>query len=353
MSSPERIPTPEAETKPRIAFGFYHPETILTNEEIESWGVTTASGGLLTSEAIFKKTGVEGRFIAKKEDIVLMGLKAASQILERVESKFDFLIFSTTYPTGEHLSTEASCFVKPSLFKTLDIHAACSGFVYAFDYIREYEDWFQGKRVLIVSAEKISPTVPDLKNREEDPSLSQTIFSDGAVAVSFVYGRDLKILAIKNYEFNLEESRTLKIPVDYDLIYQSGRFGKVKFIWGPTPDGDKIEMDGKGVYEAVVRKMPGLITDTVFSAGLTFSNVSLIIPHQASRHILDGIVKRLPPNLADKIFYDVQDGNLSSAAVPKAWMRAQEEGKIKSGDKIVLATVGGGLFASIAVLEVS
>lgn len=352
MNSPEKITVPETETKPQIAFGFYHPETALTNEEIESWQVRTNGGRLLTAEAIKNKTGVERRFVAPDEDVILMGLKATGEIINKIDSKFDFLIFTTTYPTGEHLSTKASCFVKPSPFKTLDIHAACSSFVYAFDYIREYEDWFQSKRVLIVSAEKISPTVPDLKNGEEDPSLCQTLFSDGAVAVSFVYGRDLKILAIKNYEFNHEESRALKIPVDYDLIYQSLGFGKVKFIWGPTPDGDKIEMDGKGVYEAVVGKMPGLITETIFDADLSLSDINLIIPHQASRHILNGIAKRLPPELADKTFYDVRDGNFSSAAIPKAWMRAQEEGRIKSGDKIVLATVGGGLFASVAVVEV-
>lgn len=354
MTFPERILLPETEVAPQILFGFYYPETILTNEEIESWSVKTSSGKLLTAEAIFKKTGVERRFIAAEDETVYsMGIKAAKPIVEKFGGFFDFIIFTTTYPTGEHLSARLSKSLGRLLPNTLDVHAACSGFVYALSYIKERKDWFASKRVLIVSSEKLSPTLPNLKNGEEDHSLSQTIFSDGAVALSFIYGKNLKVLAVKNYAFPfLEEAEALKMPIDYDLILKSSNFSNVKYFWSLPSISGRVEMKGKTVYKATVGKVPELITDTILAAGLEFSDISLVIPHQASKHMLDGIAGRLPPNLTGKMVYDLADGNFSSASIPKALMKVQNEGRLKFGDKIVLASVGAGLFASVAVVEI-
>lgn len=354
MISPERITGQETEPKPQILFGTYFPKTVLTNEEIASWKVKTNRGRILTAEDIKDKTGVVQRFVADDAETVLsMGAEAAKPIIDKVGGFFDFVIFSTTYPVGEHLSRKvANSIIGVKPFNTLDVHAACSGLVYAFNHIWYYQDWFLGRRVLMIAAEKISPTLPNLQDGDQDPSLLQTIFSDGATAVSFVYGKDLKIFAIRNHEFNLEESQALRMPVDYDLIPNAFMNSRVKFIWSPPSDNGKVFMNGRAVYEAVVRKVPSLIIDTIFDAGLTPSDIDLVIPHQASRHMLDGIGKRLPQELQGKLVYDLEDGNFSSAAIPKAWMKITKEGRIKSGNKVVLVAVGAGLFASIAVVEI-
>ena len=348
MISPERLPARETESEPQILFGCHFPKTEISNAEIESWRVITNAGNLLTAEAIYEKTGVERRYVATSYETVLtMGIAAAKPLIEKYGKDFAVIIFSTSYPTGKHLATQTAYSLRLNTFNVFDIYYACSGFVSALNYLEDYKDWFAQRRVLVITSEKYSPTLPNLAEGEQDSSFSQTIFSDGAIASSFVYGKDLKVLALKNYQFNLDESQALKMPIDYDLIKPPA-----KFIWIPPSCNGKFTMDGKKVYAAVVRKMPGLITEAVFSAGLRLDDVDLVIPHQASRHMLDGIAKRLSPVLSEKMVYDLEDGNFSSASIPKAWMKAAAEGRIKPGAKIVLAAVGAGLFASVAVVEV-
>jgi 3-oxoacyl-[acyl-carrier-protein] synthase-3 len=82
---------------------------------------------------------------------------------------------------------------------------------------------------------------------------------------------------------------------------------------------------------------------TALSAnGLTSSDISLFIPHQANRRIIDAIAKRL--GLAeDKVFVNLHNyGNTSSASIPISLDEANRSGRMKPDDIILLDAFGGG-----------
>ncbi len=318
----------------------YFPEQVLTNEQIASWGIQTG-GKPLTTEAIFKKVGVKKRYLADDAQNVLdMGLRAMKALssLQGV----DMIFFSTSYPDGVNNASEIAR-SNPTADGCVNIHAACSGFTLGLNHIWKNRERFLGKRILFVASEKYSPTLVDLRLNQDDPSLSQTIFSDGAAAIIFTAGQDLKILYASNYSFPREKSMCLRMPVNHELVRHPALTVNI-----PPSENGHFRMDGKAVYEQVRETVPVLIKTAIERAGLDKKDIKLVIPHQASRHLLEALTRRLP---GLQTYSDLEDGNWSSASIPKAMRQAINEGVITAGDKIVLAGFGAGLFTSITVAE--
>lgn len=317
------------------------PVQVLMNQEIASWDVSV-SGKPLSEQAIFDKTGVKRRFIAD-ETVLEMGLKAA-QLLPLSPSP-DMAIFSTSYPDGTNNAFELVNQLNLLTDGCMNVHAACAGFTLSLSYIFENENRFSQKRILLIASEKYSPTLVDLRSDHDDPSLSQTIFSDGAVAMSFTEGEDIKILNASSYSFPKERSACLRMPVDYGLVRHPALTVDI-----PASENGYFWMDGRAVYEGIREIVPHLITKTIAGAGLETQQIRMVIPHQASRHMIDALAKRLPTL---DFYRDLEDGNWSSASIPKAMARALGEGAISKGDRLVLAGFGAGLFASVAVIQLN
>lgn len=320
------------------------PFQVLTNQEIASWGVMSGRKSL-TEQSIFEKTGVEKRFIAQGDQTVLdMGIDAVKSLQSPLVAP-DMVFFSTSYPNGvnnayrliEHFQFPSDGFI--------NIHAACSGFGLALATIAERKARFSGNQILIVASEKYSPTLVNLRSGQDDPSLSQTIFSDGAAAMLFTPDEDLEVLNAVNYTFPKDMSTCLRMPINYSLVRHPAILIDV-----PLSSTGYFWMDGKVVYEAVRSTLPDLIMDSIKGAKLEPNQIRMVIPHQASRHMIDALAKRLPTL---DFYRDLEDGNWSSASIPKAIAKALDESAISKGDRLVLAGFGAGLFASVAIVQLN
>jgi len=342
---PDSPRPPEAENRPNIGFGTYLPEKILTNQEIESWRVSTPNGNILTAVNIQKRTGIVRRFVAnEKETALFMGLNAAQQALNG--KKADAVIVSTSFPVGFNLSRRISEELGLSSSFNLDVNAACSGFTFALAHIKDNEREFLGKRILLVSTEKYSPHLHDLRGGgiNTDPSLAQTIFSDGAIAMEWGHGRDLQVLSAIDHKFPSDTDDFIKMPVNKTLLTPRSIDVPV-----PYPESRKFEQDGAKVYRLICESVPPLIRKAIDEANLGPSQtIKMIIPHQGSGHMVKGISERLREH---HVYSDFEDGNFSSASIPKALSSVIEKGKIKKGDIVVLAGFGAGLFASTVVVR--
>ena len=71
-------------------------------------------------------------------------------------------------------------------------------------------------------------------------------------------------------------------------------------------------------------------------------DISLLIPHQANIRIIETVAKRIKiPR--EKVYVNIEEyGNTSSASIPIALNEALKEGRIKSGDYILLVAFGAG-----------
>lgn len=352
---PQRnIVLPETEKKaPSLSIGLYRPKYSLTNEEIESWGVTTSSGKPLTAASIEDLIGIKQRYVADDSETALkMGLEAAYGAVCG-KPRADVLMVSTSFPTGQDLASRINNEFGLGVDKgeRVNIHMACSGFAAGLAYLHERRLDLNGARVLFVSTEKYSPYLQDLREQDAlkiDPWLSQTIFSDMASAVAFTLGQDLKILSTgSRFDFTNQENNYIGMPIDYEKLRDGGSC-IVKDV--PTSPTGKIYQDGPHVFKTMVRQIPPLVSKVLMDAGMTYADIAAIMTHQGSKRMTDGIESNLP-DANPRIRRDQEDGNASSVAIPRLLKREIDENRIFAGEKIVMAGFGAGLMASASVVE--
>lgn len=110
-------------------------------------------------------------------------------------------------------------------------------------------------------------------------------------------------------------------------------------------------MAGQAVMKFAVKAMADASNKVIEKAGLTWDDISLVVPHQANYRIVDSAIKRMGIG-SDKVFLTLEKyGNTSASCIPVALTEAAEAGRIKKGDKIILVGFGGGLTWGAAVLE--
>ena len=111
-----------------------------------------------------------------------------------------------------------------------------------------------------------------------------------------------------------------------------------------------VQMNGREVYKHAVRNMAACARVALEANGYTPDDVAWVIAHQANLRILEGVSDRVGIPMS-RFFTNVDRyGNTSSASVPTAFDEAIEQGKLRSGDLLLLAALGGGLaWASAAV----
>jgi 3-oxoacyl-[acyl-carrier-protein] synthase-3 len=97
--------------------------------------------------------------------------------------------------------------------------------------------------------------------------------------------------------------------------------------------------------------MGDAVTEALAKAGVKKEEVACLIPHQANQRIIDAVAERLDfPK--EKVFVNLQKyGNTSAASCAIGLCEAVAGGRVKKGDKVVLATFGAGLVWGAMVIE--
>ena len=303
------------------------PEKRLTNNDLEKIVDTS-------DEWITKRVGIKERRIAQDgQTTSYFAVKASAQALERSGIKageLDLILVATSTPDTIYPST--ACIVQKELGAVnagvLDVSAACTGFVYACGVAWGMIRSGLMKNILVVGAE-VNSVITNWQDRG-----TCVLFGDGAGAAVLTAhaSNDEGILAVKlggdgNYGDQL------------NIINSGCRV--FKDDQGNTPR--YITMQGNEIFKLAVRGMQECAESVLSAAGLTSTDVDLLIPHQANTRIIDAVARRLGLG-EDKVFVNIQKyGNTSAATVPIAMCEAYEEGRIKKGDIIILDAFGGGL----------
>jgi 3-oxoacyl-[acyl-carrier-protein] synthase-3 len=112
-----------------------------------------------------------------------------------------------------------------------------------------------------------------------------------------------------------------------------------------------LQMNGREVFRFAVRAMGDSAAEAVKRAGLTFSDIDMLIPHQANVRIIDAAADRLDlPR--EKVWVNIDRyGNTSAASIPIALFEAEEAGALHEGDNLVFVAFGGGLAWAAGVVR--
>ena len=116
---------------------------------------------------------------------------------------------------------------------------------------------------------------------------------------------------------------------------------------GSTPETNALHQEGQAVFRWATTKIAPVALRAIELAGLTPADIDVFVPHQANLRIVEAVAKRLRAKgarddmrVADDI---VHSGNTSSASVPLALDHMRADGRLRSGDTVLLVGFGAGL----------
>jgi 3-oxoacyl-[acyl-carrier-protein] synthase III len=327
--------------------GYYVPSNIVTNDDL--------SKIMDTNDAwIQERTGIQERRHVIKGDgetTSTMGLKAAKIAIERSgidKNDIDFIVFATITPDyyfpGPGVMLQKELGLKT--IGALDIRNQCSAFIYAISVADQYIKTGMYKNILVVASELQSVGL-DMTDRGRAVSV---IFADGAGAAVLSRETDLT-KGVLSTHLHSEGEHALELS-----LAAPGMGGRwiTDILADPNPEADESylpHMNGQFVFKNAVVRFSEVINEGLQANNLKVSDIDMLIPHQANLRISQFIQKKFELR-DDQVFNNIQKfGNTTAASIPIALTQAWEEGKIKSGDTVVLAAFGSGFTWASAIIK--
>jgi 3-oxoacyl-[acyl-carrier-protein] synthase-3 len=112
-----------------------------------------------------------------------------------------------------------------------------------------------------------------------------------------------------------------------------------------------VHQDGQAVFKFAVRKMAEVCERLLVKNGLKGSDIDVFIPHQANKRIITATADRVGLRPESLIINIDRYGNTTAATIPLAMETARQEGKLKKGSLVLLASVGAGFTVGATLLR--
>ena len=289
------------------------PDRRVANREIaERLGVDEAW--------IAKRTGTSERPWAEPgERLSDFAARAARDALARAgvdPAELDLVLVATS--TADEITPNAAPLVAGMVGAdragALDVGSACTGWLAALALACGQIESGRATHALVVGADFLSRFL-DFSDRETAP-----LFADGAGAavVSSTGERPGRIGPIVLHADH----------AGADLI----RLAR----------GERIQMRGQETFRAAVGRLSEVTGEALEGGGLRPEEIDLFVYHQANSRIIRAVGQRL--GLSDDRVVDYVDrfANASTATLPIALSVAESEGRLRHGDRVLLAAFGGG-----------
>jgi 3-oxoacyl-[acyl-carrier-protein] synthase-3 len=304
--------------------GAYLPERVVTNAELAARVDTT-------DEWIVERTGIKQRHVAADGEFTShLAINAAKHALSRANmdgKDLDLIIVATTTPDNTFPATAAK--VQAALGRSgiiaFDIQAVCSGFVYALSVADNFIKTGQVETALVIGAETFTRLL-DWTDRT-----TCVLFGDGAGAV---------VLQAAQGEGTAKDRGILSTHLHsdgrhYDMLMVDG---------GPssTQTTGHVHMKGREVFRHAVVNLADTVREAIEHNQVTISDVDWLVPHQANRRILDSTADKLNLDPAKVIITVDQHANTSAASIPLALNQGVSDGRIKTGQLVLMEAMGGG-----------
>lgn len=311
-----------------LGVGHALPERRLTNRELEQMVDTT-------DEWIVERSGIRERRIAERQtscsDLAYLASLMALKRAGITAAQLDLIIVATATPDMFFPST--ACIVQDLLgaqqAAAFDLAAGCTGFVYALDAAHKYllaEDY---QYVLVIGAEILSRIV-DYSDRN-----TCVLFGDGAGAAVIGKGNSEAGLLSSVLGADGSGGKHLTLPAGGSAMPAS-----LETVHNGL---HYLKMNGPEIFRFATRITSEISTRVLARAGFTYGDVDLFVPHQANMRIIKTAMKKM--NIpAEKTLINLDMyGNTSAACIPVGLSLAEQEGRLKAGDLVLLVAFGAGL----------
>jgi 3-oxoacyl-[acyl-carrier-protein] synthase-3 len=298
------------------------PDEIVTNADLTKHLDTT-------DEWIVRRTGIrERRLLNGTRTLANLAAEACTMALDdagRNAADVDRVMVCSLTPDrmmpglAPAVAQEIGC----DLAGAVDLNAACAGFLYALDQAAALVESGRANLVVVCGAEALS-RITDHTDRG-----TAILFADGAGAVVVAAGE--LDHGISTFELRSDGRHS-------DLLYVDS-------------DERLLRMEGREVYRHAVARMVESTEAALKRAGIGIDDVDIFVAHQANARIIEAAAHRLGMP-EEKVIMNVDlVANTSSASIPIALCQAEQEGKLKRGDVVAMATFGAGFAWGAGVMS--
>jgi 3-oxoacyl-[acyl-carrier-protein] synthase-3 len=311
-----------------IGTGSYLPPRRVTNLDLAR---QLAEKGIDTSdEWIVSRSGISARHYAdpgmQSSDL---GAAAARNALEMAgidAGQIDLIIVATSTPDYFGGFPSTACVVQNKLginnhCAAFDVQAVCSGFIYAMSIADSFIRTGMHRKVLVIGTEVFSRIL----NFEDRTTC--VLFGDGAGAVVMSDSEQPGLLSTR---LHADGNQT-------DILCVPGKLNA-----GVVDGSAFLHMDGQAVFKLAVTVLEKVAHEALDAGGLQASDIDWLIPHQANIRIMQGTAKKLGLPMQKMVVTVDQHGNTSAASIPLALDQAMRDGRIRSGQHVLMEGVGGG-----------
>ncbi|MFN0022259.1 MAG: beta-ketoacyl-ACP synthase III [Parvularculaceae bacterium] len=309
------------------------PARVVTNHELAKRIDTS-------DEWIRSRSGIGERHFASEgevtSDFAASAARAALREAGLTPDDIGLIIVATVTPDKTFPST--AVYVQQKLGVptciAFDVSAACAGFLYATTIAHNFIATGQVRHALVIGAETLSCFL------DWDDRATCVLFGDGAGAIVYSAG----------------EPRTAAAPRGVLATYLAadGRLADHLYADGgpsSTQSVGKVRMNGKEVFRNAVQEISNAVLEVTERAKVAREEIDWFVPHQANVRIIEACAKRLELD-ASKIIVTIEThANTSSASIPLALDQGIRDGRIKRGELLVFAALGGGLAWGSALIR--
>ena len=303
--------------------GGYLPERVMSNQELEEMVDTS-------DEWIRERSGIKRRHIAADNettsDMAVNAVRRAIEAADADAADVDLIIVATTTPDKVFPST--ACIVQRRLglekIPAFDVHAACSGFIYALDVANRFIVTGGARTALVIGAETYS-RILDWTDRS-----TCVLFGDGAGAVLLRASNEAGVISTHIHSDGKFEN-LLHVPAGISSGYENIR-----------QEAAFIQMKGNEVFRKAVGTLGSIARETLDGNNIDQRDIAWLVPHQANLRIITAAAKKLGLPM-DRVVVTVDEhANTSSASIPLALDVAVRDGRIKPGDLLLFEAFGAG-----------
>ena len=311
------------------------PERVMKNDELAQIVDTS-------DEWIVERTGIRERRVAAPEQALSdLARPAAEAALEQAglqASAVDLIVVATVTPdmffpsTGAILADQLGA--KDAA--AYDLSAGCTGFVYAIAQAHGMVASGLVDHALVVGGDVLSKIV-DWQDRS-----TCVLFGDGAGAVVLERVREGGFLG---FELGADGSGGPQLympaggsraPATAETVAERQHFAK---------------MNGREVFKFATRVLVDSAEKVLEECGVPVEEVDVYVPHQANVRIIDHARKKLGIPEERTVVNVDRFGNTSSGSIPLALGDAEDDGRLKEGEMVLMTGMGAGLTWGSALIE--
>ena len=319
--------------------GSYVPEEVLTNEDLEKIVETS-------DEWIVSHTGIRERRIAADDqassDLGTQAVLAAMEDAGVTADDIELIVCPTVTP--DHMFPATANIIQTNIgannTAAFDLLSGCTGFVYGLQVARQYIASGAMDTVVVVAAEKLT-SITNWTDRS-----TCVLFGDGAGAAVVQPG----------------EGDPAEVGLLSTVLESYGEYGYLLDVPGGgsrepldqealAAHENCLRMNGPELFKIAVRGVPEVAEKAIAKAGLTNKDIDWVVMHQANMRIIDAAARRLDIPDEHMVVNVDKLGNTSGASIAIALDEAYRDGRVQTGDNILLVGFGAGFSLGAAVVR--